>query len=120
MSTKFYFRFEKFDIWKEARDFVSVIYTITASFPSKEQFGLTNQIRRAAVSIVLNIAEGSVRSTDADFRRFLKMAQGSVHEVVAGFYVALDQKFVNQENFDRVYNQALKINAQLNAFIKKL
>lgn len=115
-----YFRFEKLEVWQNAREFVSLVYEVTANFPAQEQFGLVNQIRRAAVSIALNIAEGSTKGSDADFRRFLKMAQGSTNEVVTGFYIALDLNFVKQKEFDQVYEFAQKINAKLNALIKSV
>ena len=115
-----YFRFEKLEVWKDAREFISLIYTMTTEFPTSEQFGLTSQIRRAAVSIALNIAEGSAKGSDADFKRFLKMAQGSLHETVTGFYIALDQKFVSQKQFDEIYDFALKVDAKLHAFLKAL
>lgn len=120
MNNKGYFRFEKLDVWKDAREFITMVYQITSLFPSAEKFGLTDQIRRAAVSIALNIAEGSTKGSDPDFRRFLKMAQGSVNESVTGFYVALDQKFTTQEDFDRIYDFALKLNARLNALINSV
>ncbi|KKS03748.1 hypothetical protein A2W70_01510 [Candidatus Curtissbacteria bacterium RIFCSPLOWO2_02_41_11] len=120
MNNKGYFRFEKLEVWKDAREFVSLVYRITANFPSKERFGLVDQIRRAAVSIALNIAEGSTKGSDADFRRFLKMAQGSINEVVTGFYISLDQRFISQKAFDQVYDFSLKLNARLNALIKSL
>lgn len=115
-----YFRFEKLDVWKDAREFVSLVYSITSPFPSSERFGLMDQIRRAAVSIALNIAEGSTRGSDPDFRRFLKMAQGSVNELVTGFYIAIDQKFISETEFRSVYDFSLKINAKLNALIKSV
>lgn len=111
-----YFRFENLEVWKDAREFASLVYKITAAFPKSEQFGLTNQIRRASVSVVLNIAEGSVKGSDADFKRFLKMSQGSLHETITGFYLAIDQKYLAQKEFDQVYDFALKVNAKLNAF----
>ncbi len=120
MNTNNYFRFEKLEVWKDAKDFVSLVYKTTVKFPKVEQFGLTNQIRRAAVSIVLNIAEGSAKGSDADFKRFLKMAQGSLHETVTGFYIALDQKIISQEQFNAIYDFALKVDAKLNAFLKAL
>lgn len=115
-----YFRFEKLEVWKDAREFVSLIYDITSEFPTKERFGLVDQIRRAAVSIALNIAEGSTKGSDADFRRFLKMSQGSNNEVVTGFYIALDQKFIKEKQFRKSYEFSLKINAKLNALIKSV
>ncbi|OGE10330.1 hypothetical protein A3A60_04800 [Candidatus Curtissbacteria bacterium RIFCSPLOWO2_01_FULL_42_26] len=115
-----YFRFENLEVWKESREFITVVYSVTAKFPSDERFGLVDQIRRASVSIVLNIAEGSTRGWDADFRRYLKMAQGSINEVVTGFYIALDLKLLSLEIFDKIYQQALKLNGKLSALIKKV
>jgi|SRR3989344_359088 len=120
MNKKGYFRFEKLTVWNDARKFVSLIYKITDTFPQRERFGLVDQIRRAAVSISLNIAEGSNKNSDPDFRRFLRMAQGSVNEVVTGLYLALDQKLVNQKQFDEAYESALILNAKLNALIKSI
>lgn len=120
MSTKGYFRFEKLEVWKDARELISIVYKITANFPTREQFGLTDQIRRAAVSIALNIAEGSTKGSDPDFRRYLKMSQGSINELVTGFYIALDQKFVIQAQFNQVYDFSLKVNAKINALISSV
>ena len=120
MKNKGYFRFEKLEVWKDAREFVLLVYKVTSGFPSTERFGLVDQIRRAAVSVALNIAEGSTKGSDADFRRFLKMAQGSVNEVVTGFYLAIDLKFIKQDQFDNLYDPALKVNAKLNALIKSI
>lgn len=120
LNSKGFFRFEKLEVWSDAREFVSLVYKITADFPAKERFGLVDQIRRAAVSIALNIAEGSTRGSDPDFRRFLKMAQGSINEAITGFYIALDQKFLNANKFNEVYDFVLKLNARLNALMNKI
>jgi four helix bundle protein len=77
------FRFEKLDVWQKALDFAQVVYTGTGAFPADERFGLTAQMRRAAVSISSNIAEGSSRSSDVDFARFVEIAYGSLMEVVS-------------------------------------
>ncbi|MBI2621257.1 MAG: four helix bundle protein [Candidatus Levybacteria bacterium] len=90
------------------------------NFPSEEKFGLTNQIRRAAISIALNIAEGSDKKSDAEFKRFLRMAIGSCEEVITGFYIALDQKYVPEKDFDIIYEQANMLVAKLNALVKSL
>lgn len=115
-----YFRFEKLNVWTDAKELVSLVYKITSGFPAKEHYGLTDQIRRAAVSIALNIAEGASRKSSVDFKRFLIMAQGSVYEVVAGFYIALDQHFVSNSNFELAYEQSNKINAKINALMNSL
>ena len=72
------FRFEKLDVWQKAVNFANDVYEVTRTFPSEERFGLTSQIRRASVSISSNIAEGSGRSSNKDFARFVEIAYSSV------------------------------------------
>jgi len=120
MNKTGYFRFEKLEVWKEARELILLIYNITSKFPASERFGLVDQIRRAAVSVALNIAEGSTKGSDPDFRRYLKIAQGSINELVTAFYIALDQKFITTNNFDLTYDFALKLNTKLNALTKSI
>lgn len=112
------FRFEKLDVWQNSRKFVSNIYSVTKTFPREELFGLTDQLRRAAVSISLNIAEGSNRKSDIEFRRYLRMAITSAEEVVTALYIALDQNYITQSQFDPLYEEANLLVAQLNALIK--
>jgi len=114
------FRFENLEVWKLARNFVVEIYKITIKFPKDELFGLTSQIRRAAISINLNIAEGSDRKSDIEFKRFLRIALTSLEEVVTALYIALDQNFINQQEFDKLYSQANQLAAKLNALINSL
>ena len=75
-STNFMFNFEKLEVWKKAVDFADFVYSTTRTFPDDERFGLTNQMRRAAVSISSNIAEGSSRHSKDDYARFLEIATG--------------------------------------------
>src|SRR5450756_906629 len=77
------FNFEKLETWHEAIAFADLIYKLTRHFPDEERFGLTNQMRRAAVSISSNIAEGCSRSSRMDYARCVEIATGSVFEVVA-------------------------------------
>ena len=114
------FRFEKLTVWQDARKFANRIYKITKTFPSSEKFGLINQLRRAGISICLNIAEGSDRKSDAEFRRFLRMAIGSCEEVVTALYIALDQRYIDKKNFDIIYEDANRLVAKINALIKSL
>ena len=88
------FNFEKLDVWQEAINFVDLIYELTGAFPSDERFGLTNQMRRAAVSISSNIAEGSSRASRTDFARFVEIASGSLFEVVSQFDAFASTKHV--------------------------
>lgn len=114
------FRFEKLNVWKDARVFVLHIYAVTKKFPNDEKFGLIDQLRRAAVSVVLNIAEGSDRKSDIEFRRYLRMSITSIEEVVTGLYLALDLKYISQKDFDSLYLEANNLVARINALIKSL
>src|SRR3990167_7394812 len=106
------FKFEKLEIWQDARKFVNKIYSLTKRFPSEERFGLTDQLRRAAVSVALNIAEGTNRRTNKDRRHFFQMSITSVDEVVTGLFIALDQTYLSQAQFDELYEDAAKQTAR--------
>jgi four helix bundle protein len=93
------FNFEKLDVWQKAIDFADLVYKLTRQFPDDERFGLTNQLRRAAVSISSNIAEGSSRSSKSDFARFVEIATGSVFEVVSQAFIAQRQSFLSDDEF---------------------
>ncbi len=97
------FNFEKLDVWQKAIEFADLIYTDTRSFPTEERFGLTSQLRRAAVSISSNIAEGSSRSSKTDFARFIEITDGSVFELVSECFVACRQNFLSDDNFREIY-----------------
>jgi four helix bundle protein len=107
------FRFEKFDVWQDAVQFATTIYESTRAFPREEQFGLTAQMRRAAVSISSNIAEGSSRSSDRDFSRFVEVAYGSLMEVVAQAFIAKSQSLLAASQFDKLYADAESIARKL-------
>ena len=100
------FNFEKLDVWQKAIDFADDVYGITKSFPADERFGLTNQMRRAAVSISSNIAEGSSRNSRIDYARFVEIATGSVFEIVSQCFVAQRQGFLADPDFQRLYQFA--------------
>ena len=100
------FHFEKLEVWQKAIDFADLVYVDTRSFPSDERFGLTNQMRRAAVSISSNLAEGSSRHSKADFARFVEIANGSVFEVVSQAFVAKRQHFLSDDQFEILYRAA--------------
>ncbi len=88
--------FKELIVWQKAKGLVKDIYTISVAFPADEKFGITNQLRRAAVSITCNISEGCGRRTDADFGRFLDMAAGSATEVENLVYLSFDLGFINE------------------------
>ena len=114
------FRFEKLVVWQEARFLVREIYKITSKFPKEEQFGLTNQLRRAAVSILLNLAEGTNRASDKGKIRFFDMSHTSIDEVVTGFYIALDLGYMSKKEFDHIYELLSKQAAKTVALKKSL
>ena len=114
------FNFEKLDVWQKAIDFADLVYKQTRSFPNDERFGLTNQMRRAAVSISSNIAEGTSRMSQTDFARFMEIATGSVFEVISQSFVGRRQEFLNEEAFRTLYNAADEIGRMLSGLRRSL
>ena len=112
--------FEELPVWKDARKFANKIYNLTKKFPKEENYGLTSQITRATVSIGSNIAEGFDRYSKKDFIRFLIIARGSISEVQNNLYIALDLKYINQNDFQEAYALAKDLGKQINGFIKYL
>jgi four helix bundle protein len=114
------FNFEKLDVWQKAIDFGDFIYNQTRGFPTEERFGLTNQLRRAAVSISSNIAEGSSRNSKTDFARFIEIATGSVFEVTSQAFVARRQELLNEAEFRQIYESAEELSRMLSGLRKSL
>src|SRR6266550_5125175 len=114
------FNFEKLDVWQKAIDFADLIYKETRVFPSEERFGLTNQLRRTAVSISSNIAEGSSRSSKNDFARFAEMAAGSLFEAVSRAFVARRQGFLSEDQFRKIYKDPEELSRMLSGLRKSL
>ena len=114
------FNFEKLDIWQEAIQFADLVYELTSSFPDEERFGLTNQMRRAAVSVSSNIAEGSSRVSRTDFARFVEIATGSLFEVVSQTTVALRRKMIALSNYNEIYAAAEKQSKMLSGLRRSL
>ena len=114
------FNFEKLDVWQEAIQFADLIYELTRSFPHDERFGLTNQMRRAAVSVSSNIAEGSSRGSRQDFSRFVEIATGSLFEVVSQATVSQRQGLLSNDEHRRIYAAAEKQSRMLSGLRKSL
>jgi len=112
--------FEEIESWKKARQFANEIYKITASGAFVRDFGLRDQIRRAAVSIVSNIAEGFERGGDKEFAQFLSMSKGSCGEVRAQLYLALDQGYISQSDFELPSQAAIEISQLISGLMKYL
>lgn len=120
LSTRAQFRFEKLTVWQSARRLCGEVYTATQGFPKEELFGLTSQLRRAAVSIAANIAEGSGRNSDADFARFLEIAYASTMELASLLYVAADTGRLDARVRDVLLGLTSEVSAQLTALNRSL
>jgi len=114
------FSFEKLDFWQKSIDFADFVYRITRTFPDGEKFGLTAQMRSAAVSISSNIAEGSSRFSGTDFARFLEIAAGSVFEVVSQSFISRRQEFLNEADFRALYAAAEERGRMLSGLRKSI
>lgn len=114
------FNFEKLEAWQKAIDFADRIYNATESFPKDERFGLTNQLRRAAVSVSSNLAEGSSRSSHDDYARFVEIASGSLFEVVSQSHLARRRSFLSADAFREIYQQSEELSRMLSGLRKYL
>ena len=114
------FNFEKLDVWKKSIELADTIYTGSRVFPAEERFGLTNQLRRAAISISSNIAEGSSRRSKTDFARFIEIAAGSVFELASQTFIARRQGFLAEKNFNKIYADAQEIGRMLSGLKNSL
>ena len=113
-------RFEDIEAWGKARELTKEIYAKTATGEFGRDFGLRDQIRRAAVSVLSNIAEGFERGGNREFLQFLSQAKGSAGEIKAQLYVALDAGFITEEDFKRLYQETTKIGQLIGGFMKYL
>jgi four helix bundle protein len=112
--------FKTLKVTAAARAAVSSVYSVTALFPTAERFGLTSQMRRAAVSIGSNIAEGAGRGTDREFDRFLRIARGSVHELEFQILVATDLRLLSPSDSARLPSCVSDVSRMLYALINRL
>ena len=113
------FNFEKLDVYKDAVDYANRVYVISKGFPKDEIFGITNQIRRASVSIPANIAEGSSRGKK-EFIHFLNIALGSAYECVPLLQISKNQKYINSETINELIQTLHKISAKISALKNSL
>lgn len=112
--------FEDLKVWQDSRDFVKSIYELTSSNNFAKDYGLKDQIQRAAVSIMNNIAEGFERNNNKEFVVFLKYSKGSAGEIRSMLYVALDLNYIPKSIFDEYYKNVIEIITQISNFIKYL
>ena len=113
-------RFEDIEAWKLARELMTRVYDVTDKGEFARDFGLRDQIRRAAGSVMHNIAEGFDVGSNAEFVRFLQYSKRSCTEVQSQLYVALDRKYVTDVEFNTLYEQMCLVRAKIGAFIKYL
>jgi four helix bundle protein len=112
-------RFEEISAWQEARKLVNMVYKVINKSPRfRKDFRLVSQMQDAAGSFMSNISEGFARRSNREFIEFLFISKSSVAEVQSQLYVALDQEYINNEDFDKVYDQAEIVSRMDSGFIK--
>lgn len=113
-------RFEDIEAWKKARTMTKMIYTLTSREQFYKDYRLRDQIRDASTSVMSNIAEGFDSYSRAEFARFLTIARRSASEIQSHMYVALDQNYLSQDEFNKIYQDAETIRRIISGFIKYL
>jgi four helix bundle protein len=113
-------KFEDIIAWKESRELVNMIYKLTSKSLFKTDFGLKEQIQKAAVSCMSNVAEGFDGQSNTQFIQYLIYTRRSSSEVQSELYVALDRSYITQEEFDRTYEQSKKVGQLANGLIRYL
>ncbi|MFC1687861.1 four helix bundle protein [Patescibacteria group bacterium] len=114
------FRFENLDIWKEAEEYCVLIYKTTESFPKAEQFSLVSQLRRSAVSVASNIAEGSASATKKEFYMFLGYSIRSIAENISQLRIAMNLGYIKEKEYAELYLTAEKLIKRITAFRNSL
>ena len=114
------FKFETLEIWKKSLDLTIRISDVVKKFPSFELYNLSNQIRRAADSVVLNIAEGCTGQSNPEFRRFLRYSLRSAVEVVSCLFIARRRNYLTSDEFTEYYNAYEVLSKMINKFIATL
>ncbi|MEW6061339.1 MAG: four helix bundle protein [Bacteroidota bacterium] len=113
-------RFEEMKVWQDARKAVSDIYAVSSVGKFNRDYSLRDQIQRASVSVMSNIAEGYERNNNREFIKFLGYSKGSIGEVRSLLYVALDRKYIQESEFISLYKSCVHISSQIANFIKYL
>jgi len=107
-------------VWQKSIGLVINLYRLTDRFPKNEFFGIVAQIRRSAVSIPSNVAEGFGRKSDKEFIRFLKIAMGSIFELQTQIYISFGLNFINQETYEGIYSASREVEIMLKTLINKI
>ncbi|MDD5184482.1 MAG: four helix bundle protein [Paludibacter sp.] len=112
--------FKKLSVWIKSVDFVTEIYKVTNTFPSNERFGLVSQLQRAAVSVPTNISEGSAKSSNKDFARFLEISLGSTFELETELLVSLNLSYIEQGQYNLLQEKLAELQKMIIGFKDKL
>ena len=107
-------------VWQKAMDLVTEVYRVTAQFPREELYGLTSQIRRSAISVPSNIAEGYGRKSTNDYLRFLQISIGSLYELQTQLIIAQNLTFVPEAGFEAIYESSREIERMVSSLISKV
>jgi len=113
-------KFEEIKAWQKARKATKQVYEITTDGKFAKDFGLRDQIRRAAVSVMANIAEGQGRNSDKEFANFLNIAHGSLPETQSHLYIALDLEYLNENDFGQIYDLRDEVGKMTMSLMKHL
>lgn len=113
-------RFEDMDAWQAARKLMQMIYAVSTKGSFAKDYRLRDQIQGSAISVMSNIAEGFDAGGDAEFIRFLGYARRSASELQSQLYIALDQNYIDQQQFNRIYQQAIETKRLIGGFIRYL
>ena len=114
------YNYEDLKVWQEAMNLVEKIYQLSKIFPKNEQYGITSQLRRAAISIPLNIAEGQGRSSKKEFQQFLMIARGSIYETNTILLLCHRLNYLTKENYQKLRQQINQITRMLSGLINSL
>ncbi len=107
-------------VWQKAMQFVTELYKVTAAFPKEEKYGLVDQMRRAAVSVPSNIAEGHSRKAKADFSKFLRIALGSLTELETQIIISKNLSYIDESLTNKLLDTSLEIKKMLQGLLKSL
>lgn len=113
-------KYQNLKVWEKATQLALEVYALTNRFPKEELYGLSSQVRRAAVSIPSNIAEGSERKSDKDFIRFLRMASASLAEVETQLYIAMKLSYVDASAYDELLQSSAEIGKMIHGLMTGL
>ncbi len=107
-------------VWQKAARLAVEVYRVTRTWPREEMYGLTSQIRRAAVSVVSNIAEGEGRKSPGEFCRFLQIAHGSLREIEAQLYIAAELTYLSPDEFSQLDEACVEVGRMLNGLMSSV